>query len=61
MAPDEVAAAFGFFFTGFLGVGACEVDDVAEGGGVSCAALCQSGMCADALQERSFDASGCLE
>ena len=57
----DALAAFGFFFTGFLGAGACGFGCATEGFECYCSNLCHSGMCGDALQERSLVASGCLE
>ena len=52
--------AFGFFLTGFLGA-AGGGGGVTGAAGCSCSSWRHSGICAEALQDRSFLDSGCLE
>ena len=65
LAPAGVPAALGFLFTGFLGAVPCGLgggDGAAAGFGCACSSnFRHSGMCAEALQSRSLEDSGCLE
>ena len=65
LVPAGVPTALGFLFAGFLGAlsfGLGAGDGAAAGFGCACSSnFHHSGMCAEALQSRSLEDSGCLE
>lgn len=60
--PEDFGFLFAAGFLGALSFGLGAGDGAAAGFGCACSSnLRHSGMCAEALQSRSLDDSGCLE